>query len=284
MNSGLTKCALITGASSGFGLLTTVTLARRGWRVIASMRDVSRGGRLEEAARKAGVWERIELRRLDVTRGEQIEELASGLMESGARLDALINNAGFAVAGFADDVSDAELRMQLETNFFGAAAVTRALLPIFRRQGFGHVVMVSSVSGRSAFPGVGSYAASKFALEGWTETLRLEMRPLGIQVVLVEPGSFQTDIWTRGAYVSERSRGEESANAERLMRWQELVRSRKSFPDAQRVADGIARIVETRRPRLRYVFGTDARVLLTLRAILPWRLFEALLIRASKIM
>ena len=137
MNSGLTKCALITGASSGFGLLTTVTLARRGWRVIASMRDVSRGGRLEEAARKAGVWERIELRRLDVTRGEQIEELASGLMESGARLDALINNAGFAVAGFADDVSDAELRMQLETNFFGAAAVTRALLPIFRRQGFG---------------------------------------------------------------------------------------------------------------------------------------------------
>ena len=101
--------------------------------------------------------------------------------------------------GFAEDVSDAELRQQFDTNFFGAVAVTRAFLPQFERQGFGHIVMVSSISGRIGFPGVGSYAASKFALEGWTETLRFEMKPLGMQVVLVEPGAFETDIWTRNA-------------------------------------------------------------------------------------
>jgi NAD(P)-dependent dehydrogenase (short-subunit alcohol dehydrogenase family) len=212
----IARTALITGASSGFGLLTAVTLARRGWRVLATMRDLSRAGRLEEAAREAGVWERIELCALDVTRLEQIEALAAGLTLRGTPLHAVVNNAGFAVAGFAEDVSDAELRRQFDTNFFGAAAVTRAFIPLFRRQGFGHIVMVSSVSGRSAFPGVGSYAASKFALEGWTEALRLEMKPLGIQVALVEPGSFATSIWTQGKYVSEGSRAPAGPNAERL--------------------------------------------------------------------
>src|SRR3569833_1410956 len=173
------RTVLITGASSGFGLLTSVTLAKRGWYVLATMRDVNRREKLESAAREAGVPGRIEVHALDVTRADLITELA-----------ALVNNAGFAVPGFAEEVTDAELRDQFETNFFGAAAVTRAILPQMRRQGFGHVVMVSSISGRTAFPGVSSYVASKFALEGWTETLRLEMAALGIKIAIVEPGFF----------------------------------------------------------------------------------------------
>jgi len=176
------RVVLITGASSGFGLLTTVTLARRGWRVLATMRDLTRRDRLEAAAQEAGVLDHIEFLALDVTNAAQIAELAASIAARPDPLDAIVNNAGFAMAGFADDVSDAELRRQFDTNFFGAIAVTRAFLPQLRRQGKGHIIMVSSISGRMGFPGIGSYAASKFALEGWAETLRLEMKPLGVRL------------------------------------------------------------------------------------------------------
>jgi NAD(P)-dependent dehydrogenase (short-subunit alcohol dehydrogenase family) len=280
----LERTALITGASSGFGLLTAVTLARRGWRVLATMRDLSRRGRLEEAARTAGVLDRIEFIALDVTDNLQIAALADSITARPTPLHAVVNNAGFAVAGFADDVSDAELRRQLDTNFFGAAAVTRAFLPQLRRQGSGHIVMVSSVSGRTAFPGLGSYVASKFALEGWTEALRLEMKPLGIQVALVEPGVFQTDIWT-SVTISAGTQDASSPNAARVARWRERIEGGKDKPkaDPQRVADRIAKILELRHPNLRNVVGGDARLVLMLRKVLPWRVFERLLIKVSGI-
>ena len=146
----MNKTALITGASSGFGLLTSVTLARRGWRVIATMRDLDRRTLLEDAARTAGILERIEIHALDVTNSPQIETIAKQLAGRSTPFHALVNNAGFALPGFADDVTDAELRQQFDTNFFGAAAVTRAFLPQLRRQGFGHIVMTySSPSGGS---------------------------------------------------------------------------------------------------------------------------------------
>jgi NAD(P)-dependent dehydrogenase (short-subunit alcohol dehydrogenase family) len=279
----MTTTALITGASSGFGLLTTVTLARRGWRVLATMRDLSRRSKLEIAAREAGVLDRIEFLALDVTNQEQIIELAAAIAARPTRIDAIVNNAGFAMAGFAEDVTGAELRLQFETNFFGAAAVTRAFLPQMRRQGAGHIVMVSSISGRMGFPGVGSYSASKFALEGWAETLRLEMKPLGIHVVLVEPGSFETDIWSRNAILSAATQDANSPNAARVER---LLRSReagKLKANPQVVANGIAAILDDPRPRLRYVFGTDARFGLVLKRMLPSRVLEWLLIRVSGI-
>jgi NAD(P)-dependent dehydrogenase (short-subunit alcohol dehydrogenase family) len=272
------KTALITGASKGFGLLTAVTLARRGWRVLATMRDLSRRQRLEDAARAADVLDRIEILALDVTDNQQIAQLAARPL----RLDAIVNNAGFAVAGFTDDVSDAELRHQFDTNFFGAAAVTRAFLPRLRRQGSGHIVMVASVSGRTAFPGLGSYVASKFALEGWTETLRLEMKPLGIQVALVEPGSFATDIWT-SATISAATQDPNSPNAARVARWRKRIDAGKPQADPQVVADRIAKILELRHPSLRNLVGRDARLVLALRTILPWRIFERILIKAGQL-
>ena len=274
------KTALITGASSGFGLLTTIALARRGWRVLASMRNLERSGKLEEAARAAGVLDRIEFHLLDVTKAEQIAHLAAKLAAWGDPLHALVNNAGFALPGFAEDVTDAELRDQFETNFFGAAAVTRALLPVMRRQGFGHVVMVSSISGRVGFPGIASYAAAKFALEGWSETLRYEVKTAGIQVVLVEPGSFQTDIWTRNAKLTAGLSDPKSPHAGRVAGWRARVDGQKKA-DPQVVADLIVKIVETPRPRLRYAVGVDARMALAMKVILPRAVFEGMLMKAS---
>lgn len=277
------KTALITGASSGFGLLTAVTLARRGWRVLATMRDLSRRDRLEDAARAAGVLDRIEFIALDVTNDTQITELAASIAARPSRLDAIVNNAGFAMAGFIEDVSGTELRQQFDTNFFGAAAVTRAFLPLMRRQGSGHVVMISSISGRMGFPGVGSYSASKFAMEGWAETLRLEMKPLGVQVVLVEPGSFETDIWTRNAIFAADAQDAKSPNAARTARLMNSREARKLKADPQVVADGIAAILDDPRPRLRYVFGGDARLGLWLKRLLPSKMLEWVLIRVSGI-
>jgi NAD(P)-dependent dehydrogenase (short-subunit alcohol dehydrogenase family) len=277
------RVALITGASSGFGLLTSVALARRGWRVIASMRDLSRKALLEDAARAAGALERIEICALDVTNAEQIAALADLIGGRPAPLNAIVNNAGFAAPGFADDVTDAELRNQFDTNFFGAAAVTRAFLPQLRRQGLGHIVMVSSVSGRLGFPGVGSYAASKFALEGWSETLRFEMKPLGIQVVLVEPGAFETDIWTRNAKLSARLQSPDSPNAGRIEGWRKRITGDKKRADPQVVADTIAAVLENPRPKLRYVVGKDAKAALTMRKVLPWAVFERIIVKSSGI-
>lgn len=277
------KTVLLTGASSGFGLLTAVTLARRGWQVMATMRDPARGGGLLDAARAAGIEDRIEIQQLDVTQPEEIATLAERLAARAEPLDALVNNAGFAMAGFADDVSDAELRCQFDTNFFGAVAVTRAFLPQLRRQGFGHVVMVSSVSGRNGYPGVSSYAASKYALEGWTESLRYEVAPLGIQVALVEPGSYETAIWTRGAIHAAASLDPNSPNAARRERLLAAMQARpgKGRGNPQEVADGIARILADPQPTLRHVFGRDAKLLLAIRAVLPWRWFEQLVMHFS---
>ena len=273
------KTALITGASSGFGLLTTVALARRGWRVLATMRNQERSGKLVDAARAAGVLDRLQLLQLDVTNGRQIAAVAVQVAGGPGALHALVNNAGFALPGFTEDVTDAELREQFETNFFGAAAVTRALLPVMRRQGFGHVVMVSSISGRLGFPGVGSYAAAKFALEGWTESLRYEVKPVGIQVAIVEPGAFETDIWTRNAKLAEGMSDEKSPNAARVEKWRARVQGQRQKADPQVVADLIVRVLETPKPRLRYVVGIDARMGLVMKALLPRGLFEALILK-----
>ena len=276
------RTALVTGASSGFGLLTSVTLAKRGWRVLATMRDLNRREKLEAAARSAQVLDRIEIHPLDVTNAEQIAATASLIASRGEPLHALINNAGFAVPGFAEDIADAELREQFDTNFFGSVAVTRALLPQMRRQGFGHVIMVSSISGRVGFPGVSSYAASKFALEGWTETLRYEMKTPGIQVVLVEPGSFDTDIWTRNARLTGGLTDPDSANASRVAAWRSRIeQSAKDRANPRIVAELIARVVENPHPKLRYAVGKDARMALLLRGLLPAAWFERMIVKMS---
>jgi NAD(P)-dependent dehydrogenase (short-subunit alcohol dehydrogenase family) len=278
------KIAVITGSSSGFGLLTAVELASRGYRVVATMRDLSRRGRLDEAANVAKVADHIEVRELDIARTDSVEAVIDGIVRDYGRIDALVNNAGFAMAGFAEDIQLHELREQLETNFFGHVAVTKAVLPAMRAQRSGHIIMVTSISGRVAAPTLSSYAASKFALEGWSESLRIELRSLGIRVVLVEPGAYETDIWTRNAKIGQRMFDGASPNAERGRRFRDWVQSGGiKKRDAREVSRLIAQVAENPNPKLRYLVGIDARTQLVLKTALPWRWFEKLVGKTMKI-
>jgi len=276
------KIAVITGSSSGFGLLTSVELAKAGYKVVASMRDLGRRTKLDEAAAAAGVAARIDVRRLDVTEIATIPDFVEGVVRDYRRIDALINNAGFAVAGFAEDIKLDELRTQFETNFFGPVALTKAVLPTMRSQRSGHIIMISSIGGLQGAVTISSYSASKFALEGWTETLRLELNALGIKVVLVEPGSFQTDIWTRGAVMGEKVTTEASPNFQRSLKMRERV---AAIPkrDPIEVAELIARIAQDPNPRLRYLAGSDAKIQLALKRILPWKWYEKVIANFLKI-
>lgn len=276
------KIALVTGSSSGIGLLTAVELAKDGFRVVASLRDLGRRERLGQAAAAASVSERIEIRRLDVTELDSIPGFVDALIRDHGRLDVLVNNAGFAVAGFAEDMQLDEIRLQFETNFFAQVAMTQAVLPRMRRQRSGHIIMLSSISGLHGAVSISSYAASKFALEGWTESLRLEVNALGIKVVLVEPGSFQTDIWTRNVLLGRKALDGSSPNRARGERMRDAVqRIRKRDPIA--VARAISHIARDPNPKLRYVVGTDARIQLALKRILPWKWQEKLVARFLKI-
>jgi NAD(P)-dependent dehydrogenase (short-subunit alcohol dehydrogenase family) len=276
------KIALITGASSGFGLLTSIELAKAGFHVVATMRDLGRRERLDQAIAAAGVVAKVDVRALDVTKFDTIQAFVDGVVHDYGRLDVLINNAGFAVAGFAEDIKLDELRLQFETNFFGAVAMTKAALPTMRRQHSGHIIQVSSIAGLHGSVTVSSYAASKHALEGWSESLRLEVNSLGIKIVLVEPGAFQTDIWTRGAVMGEQATKETSPNIQRSLRMRERV---QNLPKADPivVAQLIVSIAQNPNPKLRYLVGRDAKIQLALKRILPWKWHEKVVANFLKI-
>ena len=276
------RVAVVTGASSGIGLLTSIELAKAKFHVIASMRDITRRSRLDEAAKSAGVTDRIDIWALNVTNFEAMPEFVSQIIRDYKRIDVLINNAGFAVAGFIEDLALEEIRSQLETNFFGHVAMTKAVLPFMRQQRSGHIIMLSSIGGLTASPTLSSYSASKFALEGWTEALRLELNALGIKVVLVEPGSFQTDIWTRNAEIAKKARDGSSPNRERGERMRDRVQNlHKKDPIV--VARAIAGIAQDANPKLRYLVGNDARIQLWMKRILPWKWHEKVIARVLKI-
>jgi NAD(P)-dependent dehydrogenase (short-subunit alcohol dehydrogenase family) len=276
------KIAVITGSSSGFGLLTAVELAKAGFRVVASMRDLGRRTKLDEAARAAGVAPKIDARRLDVTEFEAIPAFVASVVRDHGRIDVLVNNAGFAVAGFAEDLKLEEIRMQFETNFFGQVAMTQAVIPVMRRQRSGHIIMVSSIAGLHGTMTLSSYSASKHALEGWTESLRMEVNSLGIKVVLVEPGSFQTDIWTRGAVMGEKATKESSPNFQRSLRMRDRVGAIPKA-DPTKVAKLIASVAQDSNPKLRYLVGKDAKIQLAMKRILPWKWHEKVIANFLKI-
>ena len=278
------KVAVVTGSSSGIGLLSVVELARDGYRVVATMRNLANSGRLEEAAQTGGVRDRLALRRVDITEFDSLPGTVEEIVREHRRIDVLVNNAGFSVAGFAEDMSLAELRHQLETNFFGNVAMTKAVLPVMRRQRSGHIITVTSVAGRLGQPLLSAYSASKYALEGWNESLRIETHSLGIHVSLVEPGAFDTDIWERNVVIAKGSLDPASPNKERSQRFAEFVKgSAKNRKDARAVATLIVRIARDPKAKLRYLIGGDAKVQVWLKRIVPWRRYERMVAKAVKI-
>jgi NAD(P)-dependent dehydrogenase (short-subunit alcohol dehydrogenase family) len=247
------QTALVTGASSGIGEASALRLARAGWRVFAGVR------REEDADRLAAA--RIEPVLLDIT---DTSSVAAARVRLGERpLAGLVNNAGIAVAAPLEFLPLDELRRQLEVNLVGQVAVTQAFLPHLRRAR-GRIVNVGSIAGRSALPFLGAYAASKHALEAVTDALRIELRPFGIEVVIVEPGTIATPIWRKGAEAFQRIAAEPDVMADlygaRLaaFRGAAAAAGRRGEPP-----DEVAKVVEhaltARRPKTRYVVGRDAR-------------------------
>ena len=272
------KTALVTGASSGFGMLASVALAKSGFQVIATMRDPNRRALLLQEAEQAGAAGKIDIRKLDVTRHEQIAETVAQVIETYGRIDVLINNAGHAVGGFVEEVPLAEWYSQMETNFFGLVALTKAVLPHMRERRKGIIMNISSVSGLIGFPGYGPYAASKFAVEGFSEALRLEMLPFGVHVALVEPGAFKTNIWEKGIARLDFH----PSSPYRDMLEAVLACSRKAAEtaaDPAEVAETIVRIAQAEHPPFRRMAGKGVRLAVFMKQLLPWRWLERAILR-----
>lgn len=278
------KVALITGSSSGIGLLTAIEFARNGYLVVATMRDLGRADRLESAAKTAGVRDKLHLRQLDVTNFDSIPSLIDGVVRDHGRIDVLINNAGFSVAGFGEDLKLSDYRHQFETNFFATVAMSKAVLPVMRRQKSGHIIQVASVAGRVGTPLLSAYCSSKHALEGFSESLRIETHSLGIRVVLVEPGAFDTDIWTRNVTIGAGALDPNSPNKDRSQRFTEFVKNNsKNRRDAREVGQLILRIANNPNPKLRYLIGPDAKMQVWLKRLLPWKTYERMVAKFVKI-
>lgn len=275
------RIALVTGTSSGFGLLIAVLLAEKGITVIATMRDLTRQAELARIAAQKGIADRIHYLQLDVTDAVSISTAIEKIQMQYGTIDILVNNAGYAVGGFIEHVPMETWRAQLETNVFGLIAVTRAVLPIMREQKQGYIINMSSVSGLSAFPGYAPYATSKFAIEGFSESLRHEMADFNVKVVLVEPGSYRTSIWEKGlADIHTVPDSPYQSRLEAVLRYSR--KSASSAPDPQEVADLVGKIVDRRSPKLRYAIGEGSQVMIWARKFVPWRVLEWVIGRALK--
>lgn len=263
---------LISGGSRGIGRATALRLAAAGWTVYATVRAAGDGEDL--VAEAAG---EIHPLRLDVTDDEQIAALDEALPE---RLDAIVNNAGIVVSGPLETLSAAELREQFDVNVVGAVTLTNLVLPRLR-EARGRIVFVSSLSGMISTPMTGAYNASKFALEAIADAWRLELRPWGIEVVLIEPAMTDTDLWRNAPETLESEAAEMSAEHRDLYA-DHLDGMRRMVPRVQKMAkpvDGVAAAIEkaltAARPRARYPVGVDVRVQAALSGVTPDRVKDA---------
>jgi NAD(P)-dependent dehydrogenase (short-subunit alcohol dehydrogenase family) len=257
---------LVTGASSGIGRATVAACAARGWHVAATMRRPDDAGDL---AALPGVI----VLPLDVTSPASVAAAVAAVVAEFGRLDAVVNNAGYAVDGVFETAADDTIRRQFETNVFGVMRVTQAAIPVMRRQRRGTIVQVSSMGGRVTFPLYSIYHATKWAVEGFSESLAFELRPFGIRMRLIEPGAVRTAFYGSSR---EPIAAPPAAGYDELAARCEAIslaggRNRGSSPEV--VAATIVRAIEDRGWRLRYPVAAPAPLLLSLRRILPERWF-----------
>ncbi|HDR8452364.1 TPA: SDR family oxidoreductase [Bacillus cereus] len=276
------KIAIITGASSGFGLLTTLELAKKDYLVIATMRNLEKQGTLLSQVTQLNLQQNIKVQQLDVTDQNSIHNFQLFLKEIN-RIDLLINNAGYANGGFVEEIQVEEYRKQFETNLFGAISITQLVLPYMRKQRSGKIINISSISGQVGFPGLSPYVSSKYALEGWSESLRLELKAFGIDVALIEPGSYNTNIWEVGKQLATNQSDTTSPYKEYMDKIQKHINSGSdTFGNPIDVAKKVVDIAEAKRTTLRYPIGKGVKFMILARKILPWRLWEYLVLRSFK--
>jgi NAD(P)-dependent dehydrogenase (short-subunit alcohol dehydrogenase family) len=246
------KIWLITGCSRGLGRALAEAVVASGARLIATARDAHTLDALEKLAP-----DRVQTLSMDVNDEAEVRAGVTRAVAAFGRVDVLVNNAGYGLLGAVEEVSDSEARAQMETNVFGALRVTRALLPYLREQGGGHILNISSVAGIVSTPGLGLYNASKYALEGYSEALALELAPMGIRVTVVEPGPFRTD-WA-GSSMAQAARTLDAYDATAGA----TARLLKSYSgrqpgDPEKAAAAMLKVVESDKPPLRLPLGEMA--------------------------
>jgi NAD(P)-dependent dehydrogenase (short-subunit alcohol dehydrogenase family) len=255
------KVVLITGASSGVGHSTARLLSRKGYKVFGTSRDPAGAEAIPS----------VEMLALDVQSDDSVAACVNAVVSEAGRIDVLVNNAGYELAGALEEISIDEAKAQFETNFFGVVRMVKAVLPSMRRRKQGQIINVSSLSGVSSIPFMGFYSASKFALEGYTEALRLEVSPFNIHVSLAEPGFLKTPMMNK--------RQASTAQLEEYDPWRQrafnAIRDHEQkAPGPELVAQTILSIIASKTPRLRYVIGSQAKFVSRLQWFLPEGAYE----------
>jgi len=270
----MTNSILVTGASTGLGLETALYLAERDFKVYGTVLSLSDRDKLDEEMKKRNVS--VEVLQMDITDPEGIDNAMSTIYQQSGGIFGLINNAGIGLRGYFEDLSDEEIRQVFNVNVLGTMAVTRAALKYMRPARRGRIVIISSVGGKSGAIGVSAYCSTKFAQEGFGESLALEVLPFGICVSLIEPAIIKTERWGVNRGNAQRALDPESPYCE-WFRESERLADRLVETSPTKPVD-VARTIHTaltaRRPKLRYMVGTRARLVFALRRYLPGELFE----------
>lgn len=282
----MNKIILITGCSSGFGMLTSARLAAAGHTIYATMRNMQKQDTLKLELKRRNT--ECHILPLDVTNDNSINKVINTIEKQDSRLDVLINNAGYGIGGFFEDLSEDEIRSQFETNFFGVQKVTRSALPLMRatasksgKEFSTKIINISSAQGRSTLPGLGAYGASKFALEGFSESLYFELQPFGVEVVILEPGTYSTKAIDDNSHEADAGLEGDSPYANYTKRLKELhnniLITKKGVGEPENVAIMIEDIINRKRNKLRYLAGTQAKIRVLMRTILPFSWFSRII-------
>jgi len=253
------KVAIVTGTSSGIGFETSLALAREGYFTYATMRDTTKSNKIKEIAQKENL--KINVLELDVDDEKSVKSAIAQILDQKQRIDVLVNNAGWGLWGCVEDVSVDEFKEQFETNFFSIIRLIQEVAPAMRKQGSGTIVNVSSVVGRIGFPASPAYISSKFALEGLSESLRFELAPFGVDVIIIEPGVIKTNFMKnmKMAKKSELDTVYKDITTKVVSGVKMMVEMGTS---PKEVANTIVKAIKDKKPLPRYVVGNDALMFL----------------------
>ena len=259
MKTIMEKVALVTGSSSGIGFETSLALARNGFHTFATMRDLGKDEKIKQIIEKEDLS--IEILELDVDNEESVNQAIKTISEKKGRIDVLVNNAGYGMWGTVEDVSIDEFKKQFETNFFSIIRLIQKVAPIMRKQSSGNIVNISSVAGRIGFPVSPAYISSKFALEGLSESLRFELMPYGINVIIIEPGVIKTNFFD-SMKLSEKSQQDSTYKeiTDKVISGVKMMAEMGTHP--KEVADVVIKTLGEEKPLPRYVIGNDAMMFL----------------------
>ena len=250
--------AVVTGSSSGNGFETSLLLAKNRFYTYSTMRNLEKSARIKEVAKKDSLP--IEVLQLDVTDDKSVTDAIDVISNRQGRIDVLVNNAGYEQHGPVEELSMEEIKTQFETNFFGAVRVMKAVLPMMRKQRSGTIVNVSSIGGKIGVPLNSAYVGSKFALEGFSESMKYELEGFGIKVILIEPGAVNTN-YLENSRQAQKAMNPDSPYAELSKMVSEGVRERfkeTSSSSPMQVAEVILTAIKSEKPNTRYLVGNDA--------------------------